>query len=330
MSKASRPPTFERKEALIIINPAAHNAESQRRMEQMYMAMQAEGWQITWENTSQPGDALTAAARAAEQRVPLVFACGGDGTVNEVANGLAHSDSALGTIPTGTSNIWAREIGLTKKPWEAGLTTIYGERRLVDLGKAGDRYFLMMAGFGIDAAVTQKVHLGVKDRVGAAAYALAAAREALTWRGKPIAVRIDGVERQMDVLMAFVGNTRLYAGITQITPTAIVNDGRLEVCIYSGRGKRDIMAHLARTLLQLHRKSENVFYRRAKRIEFDWNEPLPVQLDGDPLGDCPREVVVDPGAIWVVVPSGFTSPLFGEPDGPESAEELSLPQPHTG
>ena len=113
MSAPFDPLKFDRKEALIIINPVAHNAESQRRMEQMYLAMQAEGWQITWENTSQPGDALAAASRAAAQRVPVVFACGGDGTVNEVANGLAHSESALATIPTGTCNIWAREIGLS-------------------------------------------------------------------------------------------------------------------------------------------------------------------------------------------------------------------------
>lgn len=330
MTTPQNAPAFDRKEALIIINPAAHNAESQRRMEQMYLAMQAEGWQISWSETKGRGDATAAAARAAEQDVPLVIACGGDGTVSEVANGLAGSQSALGVIPTGTSNIWAREIGLSKKPWEAGLRMIYGEKRLVDLGKAGDRYFLLLAGFGIDAAVTQSVPLSVKDKVGAAAYALAAAKELMRWRSQPIAVRIDGVERKLDVLMAFIGNTRLYAGLTQITPTAVVNDGRLEVCIYSGRGRRDIVAHAARTLLQLHRKSEKVLYRRARRIEFDWNEPLPVQLDGDPLDDCPREVVVVPSALWVVVPRGFKSPLFGDPVPEPRQDEPSLLQPSKG
>lgn len=321
---------YERKEAHIVVNPAAHNVPHQRRLEEIFLWMQAEGWRVTWGETHKIGDATTAAARAAEEGIPLVIACGGDGTVNEVVNGLAGSETALGTIPGGTSNIWAREVGLGLQPHEAVHAMVTGERRRVDLGRVGDRYFLLLAGFGIDAAITQSVSLGIKQKVGAAAYALAAAKEALRWRSTPIAVRIDGVQRELDVLMAFVGNTRLYAGVTQITPTAVVDDGLLDVCIYAGKGRRDILMHATRTLLRLHRKSPKVIYRRAKRIEFDWQKPLPVQLDGDPLDYCPNVVEVQAGHLWVAVPAGLRSPLFSQYANQEPAAELSLAQPRAG
>jgi YegS/Rv2252/BmrU family lipid kinase len=322
--------SYDRREALIIVNPAAHNAPSERRLEELYLWMQANGWRVSWEATEKRGDGTTMAGRAAERRVPLVIACGGDGTVNEVINGLAGSESTLGTIPAGTSNIWAREVGLDKKLIDCVEAMITGERRKVDLGRVGDRYFLLLAGFGIDAAITQSVPLSIKERVGAAAYAISAAKETIRWQAKPIAVRIDGVERELDVLMAFVGNTRMYAGITRITPTAIVDDGLLDVCIYAGKGRRDILFHTARTLLQLHRRNKNVIYRRARKVEFDWNEPLPVQLDGDPLDYCPNEVRVEPGCLWVAVPADIRTPLFLPKREERHTGELSLPGPRSG
>jgi diacylglycerol kinase (ATP) len=322
--------SYDRREALLIINPVAHNAPSQRRLEEVFLWMQANGWSVSWVETKERGDATTLAARAAERGVPLVIACGGDGTVNEVVNGLAGTESALGAVPAGTSNIWAREVGLDKKLIEAVELMVSGERRRVDLGRVGDRYFLLLAGFGIDAAITQSVPLGVKEKVGAAAYGISALKETIRWQPKPIAVRIDGREQELDVLMAFVGNTRMYAGITRITPTAIVDDGLLDICIYAGKGRRDILFHTARTLLQLHRRNKNVIYRRARKVEFDWSEPLPVQLDGDTLDYCPNEVQVQPGCLWVAVPAGLKTPLFLPRREEHQAGELSLPGPRSG
>lgn len=330
MNEAPLESPYERREAVIAINPAAHNVPSPARVQEMAEWLRAESWEVTWRETHASGDAQRFAADAADKRVPLFVACGGDGTVNEAANGLAGSETAMGTIAAGTSNIWAREVDLDQRPVQAVQRMVYGERRRIDLGRAGDRYFVLFAGYGIDAAITKTVPLGVKDKVGAAAYAISAARQALGWKSKPIQVRIDGVERQMEVLMAFAGNTRLYAGITQITPTAVADDGKLDVCIYAGRGKRDIMFHAARTLLQLHRKSPKVLYRRAARIEFDWDEPLPAQVDGDPLEDCPRVVSVAPLALWVAVPGGLASPMFSRPASPERAAALTLPRQKTG
>ena len=330
MTVSAPPIGFERKEAVLIINPAAHNVPALKLRREAEEWLREAGWRFHWEQTTETGHATRIAARAAAEGVPLVLAVGGDGTVNEVANGLAGTETALGTLPAGTSNIWAREAGINGKPVEAARLIATGERRLIDLGKAGDRYFILFASIGVDAQVTRNVSLNMKRRVGAAAYGVAAIREALRWRSRPVTVRLDGVEQRLDVLMAFAGNTRLYAGLTKITPNAIVDDGLLDVCIYQGSGKLDIALHVARTLRQSHNKAKKVLTQRVRRLEFDWDEPLPLQLDGDPVGDCPREIEVAPRALWVVVPAGLRTGLFAGPGRRPQEGELSLPRRQRG
>ena len=329
---AARVPSsgFERKEAVLIINPAAHNVPALKLRREAEEWLREAGWRFRWEQTTETGHATRIAARAAAAKIPLVLALGGDGTLNEVANGLAGTETALGTLPAGTSNIWAREAGISRKLVEAVRLMATGERRLIDLGKAGDRYFMLFAGIGVDAQITRTVSLDMKRHVGAAAYGIAAFREALRWRSRSVTVRLDGVERRMDVLMAFAGNTRLYAGLTKITPNAVVDDGLLDVCIYEGSGSLDIAMHTARTLLKSHKKANKVLCQQVRRLEFDWEEPLPMQLDGDPVGDCPREIAVAPRALWVVVPAGLRTGLFAGPGRQTQEAELSLPRRQTG
>src|SRR6266542_3887752 len=286
------PGPFERREAVVIVNPAAHNAAKRKALNAAHEWLREQGWKAEWAETSGVGDATSAAAMAAEHRVPLVFVCGGDGTLNEAVNGLAGTETAVSVIPTGTVNLWAREIGLLKKPAEAVQLAIDGVRRRVDLGRAGSRYFLSMASFGIDAAVVHRVPHGVKGRVGAAAYALSAARQAMTYRGSRVTLSLDGEERSGLSLAIVAGNTRKYAGLTKVTPDAIVDDGLLDVCVYEGRGRWDIVRLAALTMLRRHRGSKRVIYKRVQQLTIATEKPLPVQLDGEALGDSPTEVSI--------------------------------------
>ena len=321
---------FERKEAVLIINPAAHNIPALKRRREAEDWLRESGWHFRWEQTTGRGEATAIAARAAREGVPLVLACGGDGTLNEAANGLAGTETALGMLPAGTSNIWAREAGISRKPLEAARLMTTGERRLIDLGKAGDRYFVLFAGIGMDAQVTQDVPLGLKQRIGAAAYVMTGLREAVRWRSRPVTVRLDGVAHQLDMLQAIVSNTRIYGGVTRITPRAIVNDGLLDVCVYQGHGTPDILLRVAQTFVQAHRKPSRTLFKRARKIEFDWDEPMPMQLDGDHMGPCPREIDVAPAALWVVVPAGLRTGLFAGPERRPREAAPTLPQPQTG
>lgn len=307
-----QPATFwgERREALIIVNPAAHNAPKRTRLQEADDWLRAQGWKAEWQETREAGEATGLAAGAAAAGVPLVFVVGGDGTLREAVNGLVGTETALAHVPAGTSNLWAREVGFKRRPVKAVEQAITGERRKVDVGQAGSEYFLLMAGYGIDAAVTQNVSLDVKGRVGAAAYALASVREAVRYRGTHMRLRFDGEQVEGHVLMLIAGNTRLYAGITQITPEAVVDDGLLDVRVYMGRGRVDLIRFALQTLFRRHRGSGRVIYRQVRELDMDWESPLPVQLDGDPCSDSPSRVNVVPGSLWVAVPAGLKSPLF--------------------
>lgn len=313
---------IEGRDVLIIVNPVAHNRPGRKQRQAADDWLREHGWRPEWVETERQGHATELASRAAERRTPLVLACGGDGTLNEAANGLAGTQTALGMIPAGVTNLWAREVGLLKKPVEAVRLMVEGERRRIDLGRAGDRYFMMVASYGADASVVSKVSPRVKGRLGATAYAISAAREALTYHGSRTTIRIDGNERTLQALMVLCGNTRIYAGVTMVTPDAKADDGLLDVCVYQGAGKLDIVLHGARTLLQLHRKSKKVLYRKVKRIELWPEQPLPLQVDGDYVPDSPNEVEVAPGALWVAVPAGSTSPIFSQPDQAPEASRI--------
>jgi diacylglycerol kinase (ATP) len=317
MSKESTAQTPERRpvhgtRVTIIVNPAAHNVPGPKSRKQADDWLREHGWTAQWIETTRPGEATDLARRAAADGVPLVIVCGGDGTINEAANGLAGTETALGMIRGGVSSIWAREIGIPKRPVDAVRAMITGELRKVDLGKAGDRYFLLMAGYGIDSAVVMRTSPRVKGRLGAAAYAIAAAREVISYRSTRARISLDGEDIDAHVLMLLAGNTQIYGGITRITPEAKADDGLLDVCVFKGKGRPDIIMHALRTLLRIHRRSDAVIFRRVKNIRFQWDTPLPLQMDGDAIDDSPAEVTVAPGALWVAVPTGVQNRIFTE------------------
>src|SRR3990172_9570656 len=164
MVRTNEPPVT-RKEALVIVNPVAYNLPGPKRRRRIDEWLVERGWRTEWVETERPGHARELAAQAAERGVPLVFVCAGDGTLGEAVNGLAGTETALGMIPAGISSLWAREIGLPRPALEAVQTMVAGEIRTVELGKAGERYFLQMAGYGIDGLVTRAVSLSVKGRL---------------------------------------------------------------------------------------------------------------------------------------------------------------------
>lgn len=307
---------FDRKEAVVIVNPSARNLPKRARLIEADEWLRANGWTAEWVETAGADDATPLAAAAARRAVPLVFVCGGDGTINEAVNGLAGSETPMAVIPAGTVNLWAREVGLLKKPAEAVRLAVEGVRRRVDLGRAGSRYFLLMAGYGLDAAVAHRVSHGMKGRLGAAAYALSAARQAASYRASRVTLTMDEDRRAVNLLMLIAGNTRNYAGLTQITREALADDGRLDLCIYEGRGGWDILWLALLTLVGRHGRSRKVTQRRVNRLELTWETPLLAQLDGEAIRESAAEVTIAPGALWVMTPKDLRSPLFSRPPGP--------------
>jgi diacylglycerol kinase family enzyme len=158
----------------IILNPGAGRLPPRAALREADGWLHDHGWEVSWQETGRPGEASELAARAADDGVSMVFACGGDGTVSEIANGLKGSETALAVIPAGTINLWAGEIAVPHSPVEAVRAGVTGVRRRVDLGRAGRRHFLLMAGLGLDAEITRRLSLRAKRRIGPLGYLLAA------------------------------------------------------------------------------------------------------------------------------------------------------------
>ena len=177
----------------IIRNPASRRQAKPARLEAAIEILRDAGWTVTVTTTSHAGQATQLAREAAANNTDVVIANGGDGTINEIVNGLAGSNTALAVIPGGTANVWAHESRIPKDPAKAVRIVLEGDRRRVDLGVANGRYFLLMAGIGLDAAIIPRVNPWLKRRTGALAYILTGLLTALRTKPWPARVVMTGV-----------------------------------------------------------------------------------------------------------------------------------------
>jgi YegS/Rv2252/BmrU family lipid kinase len=316
--------------ALIVYNPVARNAPSQKRLLGAAQGLKDAGWQVDLGLTEGAGHGSELARSAAKDGTSVVFACGGDGTVNEVVNGLAGSDCALGLIRGGMGNVFAKEIGVPRDPRQALQVLVEGERGRFDLGVAagdfvvsldvpngvqvdqqgalngsmgGERYFLLMAGVGFDASVVRNVPSKPKQLLGSTAYALWGVRELTRYQVQRAQLRLEGKEQEVDLFWLLLGNTRSYGGVLDITSNALADDGLLDVYTFAGRGLPWTASAALRLALGRHEKARGVFFERLSQLEVV-TPGLPVQADGEHFGETPMRFSVAPGALEVLMPRG--------------------------
>jgi YegS/Rv2252/BmrU family lipid kinase len=240
----------------------------------------------------------------------VVFACGGDGTINEAVNGLAGTSTALAVLRGGMGNVFAKEIGVPRAPEAALRVLIDGERRRFDLGVAGSRLFLLMAGIGIDAAIVRDVPARLKQALGSTSYALYGLKEVMHYSTREAQLRLDGEAWQGPAYWALLGNTRSYGGVLNITPEALANDGLLDAFVFAGRGYGWIAATALRLALGQQQRGSGVQFRRLREFSVD-TPGLPVQVDGEYIGETPMLFGVRAAALDVLSPPGKTARLFG-------------------
>ena len=301
------------KSALVIVNPVSPNLPSRSHLREAAAWLKAQGWRADWAFTRWAGESTQIAARAGDERRDLVVVCGGDGTISEAIDGLAGSQIPLAVIPAGTANVWAKEVGLPRRPLDALRVALHGQAQRMDLGRASagqeKRHFFLMAGVGLDGQIAASLPLEVKRYLGASAYAVTAIRESLRFRGQPVRLLLDGEPYQTRLMMMVVGNTRSYGGVVQVTARAYANDGLLDVCLFPGEGPLDIIAHALRVLAKAHLQASSVLYRRVRRVELSEESVLPVQLDGDFCHAYPTVFEAVPAALTVMLPRR-SLPLF--------------------
>jgi len=323
--------------AWLVVNPAAGHGDRTQSLQTAVGVLVQEGWSVSWHATRGKGHAAEIAARAARDGVDVVVVAGGDGTVNEVANGLVGTACALALLPAGTGNVLAAQLGLVgvptplhrPDPVSAARRLCGGRTRSVDVGHArargvGGRCFVLWAGVGLDAEIVERVERAdpsLKRTMGPAAYAAVGLRSLLGATATWALLRCDGASVRVSLLMTVVANVPLYAGTVRLAPEAVMDDGRLDVVAFTGRGAPDTLRHLAglTTALTTGRApAEDACPPTvAERVSVTTAGSLPVHLDAEPFGRTPFRAHVMPGALRLLIPEGAPDELFQRAtDGP--------------
>jgi YegS/Rv2252/BmrU family lipid kinase len=295
--------------ATILLNPRARNAPSFERLRSAALRLKSEGWEVDVRPTDAARHATALAREAATAGASVVLACGGDGTLNEVVNGLVGTPSAAGVIRSGMGNVFAKEVGVPRAPEAALGLLIEGERRRFDLGVAGERYFLLLAGVGFDALVVRSVPEGPKRLLGTASYILWGLRKVARYQPRRARLCVDGETLDCDLAWLLLGNTRSYGGVLSITSKALVDDGCLDGYLFCGRGPLWMTSLALRLLLGRQDRAKGVTFRRLRELVVE-TPGLPVQADGEDFGDTPMRFTVALAALDVLLPRGKAGRLF--------------------
>lgn len=247
--------------------------------------LQAHGWDVSVRHKMRGGQATELARQAARDGYDVVVNCGGDGTLSEIIDGVMDTDVAVGSLPGGTANLWAHEVGISQRLRVAALQLASAERRRVDVGHVTingrhGQYFMLMAGLGLDGAVISRVSKPLKNLIGPAAVGLAAVQALPKFRAVPVQVTLNDTRWEGRVSQIVVGNTRRYGAFTRITPDAFVDDGQLDVCLITAT---DVMAagrQFASLLLRQRPSPTSAEYYRASSITVRAPMALPLEIDG--------------------------------------------------
>ena len=309
------PSTPQVARARIIVNPASGSVRGAFRiheLEELALWLTEQGMPTDLRLTARPRHATDLAREAVRAGMDLVIAAGGDGTVNDVVQALAGHSTALGVLPVGTVNVWAREMGIPLNLAQAGELLLRGVRRRVDLGRAGARYFLMMAGIGFDAEVARRVEHSRLKRIGLKMldYLATAGVMSVTEHAARVTLRVDEKRLSTTALMVIIGNTRLYGGAFTFTRNAIADDGKLDLVVVGGGGLLYRLGVISRALLRRPSLGPRVRYFRCRTVRLEARKPLSVQVDGEVIGTLPMSITAVPQALTVIVPESAPQSLF--------------------
>lgn len=308
--------------ACLILNPAAGPRDFHRQLNKAVEHLRDRGWEVKLLETTEKGDATRLARQAADQRCDVAIAVGGDGTINEVVNGIVGSDTALGIIPAGTANVYAADVGipiwspLRPNALRIAAEIIHtGQRRKIDLGQiqladGRQRHFFMWCGVGLDAAISQEVRTEDTRRLGMAAWVVAGVMVALNFMGTRGNVMVGNQSERKRVLWAIVSNGQLYGRLWRIAPQAKMNDGLLDLTVFEGYGVLSTLRHLAGLTLGQYARDPTVHFYRGCSFTLETRKPLPVHVDAEPVGTTPVQINIVPGSLNVVLPPKLPAHLF--------------------
>lgn len=289
---------------LVIANPAAGSRRREDAGEAAARAAAKGGAEVELARTTQPGDGVRLAEAASQAEFDLVVAAGGDGTVNEAANGLAGRGPALGVAPAGTMNLLARVLRVPLDPAAAVASLVEGYRPLTLMpGSAGGRVFLLMAGCGFDAWVLRELLRGVQGKIGFTHYVRGALRGLRSFPFPRLTIDYErGIAEAHTVV---VGRAPLYGGFLRPTPGAALGVDALELCAIAG-GPLRLAALLPRLFSGAHARRSGVTLVPVRRVTITAGiADVPYQVDGELAGVLPLAIELSERRLVLATPGGF-------------------------
>jgi diacylglycerol kinase (ATP) len=299
------------RDAVLIVNPAAGGGRRMRQLDKARCIFRKGGIETELHETTAAGEATVMARRAVETSRQLVIVCGGDGTVNEVVNGLACSQMPLAVLPAGTANVLAKELAL---PWDlpqAAECVVRAPYRRIALGLAipekssGEpRYFLSVAGAGADGALVSAVRPEIKLKAGILAYWQEGLRQLTRYDFPMFRTSMAGNAIDIDASLVIVGRTKHYGGPFKITTEADLLQPEFELAFVTTRSAWRYLAYLPLIWAGKLRSARHVRFFKTNSLQCASNSAslVQIQVDGEPAGRLPVEFRIVPDALTLAIP----------------------------
>ncbi len=299
--------------AKVIVNPVAGAYSTRRKWPRISKLLRHVGLSFDYEYTEGVGHAIELARAAASDGYRYLVAVGGDGTVNEVANGILRStnsgDTVLGVVSTGTGSDFVRSVGIPRHYVRACSFLTSSRRSLIDVGvveykskgQTLQRFFVNAAGVGFDAAVVEATERLPKYFGGTIPYLVGLIRTLFSYRNKPVDLRLEDKVKAIRILSVVVANGCYLGGGMYVAPQAKINDGLLDVMTVGDIGKFELMKALPTVYNGTHVTHPKVSMAKAAHITIESSERILVHADGELLGEGPASFWLVPAALNIVV-----------------------------
>jgi diacylglycerol kinase (ATP) len=301
-------------ETVMIVNPASANGRTARQWPEIARQAGARGLQVDVRLTEAPGHATELAAEAVAEGAELVLAVGGDGTVSEIANGMAGATATdLAVVERGSGCDFVRTFGISKRTEQALDVAATAPARSIDLGRVSytgpdgaptTRYFANIASAGLTGVAADRVNRGGKPLGATVAFAWAAVATFASYRNSRFVVEVDDEVLDQTCNNAIVGNCRYFAGGMKILPDADPSDGLFDVLVWGDVSKVDLALNLHKLYRGTHIGHPKATIRRARRVVITPESPLPIEVDGEQPGITPATFDVVPSALRLRAPAG--------------------------
>ena len=281
------------KRARIIYNPTSGREAIKKNLPDVLEILENAGYETSAHATTGEGDAIEAAKLAVERRYDLVVAAGGDGTINEVVNGMAEQEyrPKLGIIPVGTTNDFARALQIPRDIVAAAEVIAKGDRIPIDIGRMNEKYFINIGGGGSLTELTYDVPSKLKTVLGQLAYYLRGIEMLPSLKATNMTIEYDGKLFEGESMLFLVGLTNSIGGFEKLSPSSSINDGMFTLLILKKTNLADFIRIASLALRGEHINDPKVVYTKANRIKVHSDEKVLLNLDGEFGGDLPAEFV---------------------------------------